>query len=265
MLKFLKRQPKKLKDEVVEAAPAEPSSEDHSYDLPVANEGQVTISATGVSPADGALLVGFFISNGLSQKVKFETVPLVLLDSEKRVLARQSFDGESIGEVAGSSSKACVVRFDEDNVFDQDIPEDYQICFDVPVKPIESNQIQYQSLPENISPDQEQKLKSILANLPPMKYGEVNFSPLQAQISAESRLLATVIIRNYSDTKLNIRQIPLVIYDAQKEELARGQFNIEDLSVEPFKALPWTFDFGPILQDKEVDLSRWYINLYKNV
>ena len=238
----------------------EQESADLLYGLPSVQEGQVSITYSGVSPADGALLVSFFISNGLNQKVKFDNVPLVLVDSERQVLARQLFDGESIGEIAGGTAKACVVRFDEDNVFDNDIPEGCQVCFDLPANRSEEIQIHYQALPDNITEGQQEELERVLAGLPPMKHGEVNFSPLHAQITPQSDLLATVIIRNASDKLLNLEQIPLAFFDAHREELIRGLFNINDLIIEPFKAILWTFNFGPIIQDKGIDLSSWNVN-----
>ena len=229
------------------------------YGLPSVQEGQVTINDTSVSPADGDLLVSFFISNGLSQKVKFDNVPLVLIDSEKQVLARQLFDGDSIGEIAGGTAKACVVRFDESNVYDGDISEDCQICFDVPTKNSDTIEILYQSLPENLTEDQRQELERVLAELSPMKRGEVNFSPLNAQISSD--VLTTVIIRNATDKVLRLDQIPLVLYDAHREELTRGLFNTEDLIIEPFKAILWTFNFGPVSHAAVIDLSSWHISI----
>lgn len=250
------------KEELVEANLVEQeNTTDQSYELPSINENQVKITTTGVSPAEGELLVGFFVSNGLSQKVKFDTVPLVLMDSEKRVLARQLFAGDIIGEIASGSAKACVVRFAQSNVFVEDVPLECQVCFDIPVKQPESIQIRYQSLPDNITEDQQRELDRVLAELPPIKRGEVNVSPLYAQITAQSDLITTVIIRNASDRIINLEQIPLAVFNAQHVELARAQFNIENLSIEPFKALTWAFNFGFIALDESLDLSSWYINV----
>ena len=101
------------------------------YDLPPVNKGKVTLHFTGVSPAEEGLLVGFFISNGLKKKIECVNVSLVLTDLEKRVLARQSFAGETIGEVVGGSTKACVARFLPKNIYVQNIPTECQVCFEV--------------------------------------------------------------------------------------------------------------------------------------
>jgi len=235
------------------------------YGLPPVQEGQVKIIDTGVSPSEGALLVSFFISNGLSRTVKFENVPLVLIDSEKQVLARQLFDGDTIGEIAGGTAKACVVRFDESNVYDLDIPEECQVCFDVPSKHTENIQIQYQDLPENLTESQEQELEQVLAELSPMEPGEVNFSPLQAQITSQNELMTTVIIRNATNNTLNLDQISLAVFDAFDEEIARGQFDITDVTIESYKAIIWRFNFGPIAQGQDIDLSTWSINIANDV
>ncbi|SDG42061.1 SLAP domain-containing protein [Desulfosporosinus hippei] len=104
-------------------------TEEHLDELRV-DEGKVTIQFTGASPANGDLLVGFFISNGLKKNIKCINASLVLIDSDRRVLARQTFDGATIGEIVGGSAKACVARFLSNNIYVKDIPADCQVCFD---------------------------------------------------------------------------------------------------------------------------------------
>lgn len=252
-----------LKKDSVESNPMEQNKQNSEEQLceppSVINKGQVTIRFTGVSHTNGALLVGFFVSNGLSHKVKFDKVSLVLIDSDRRVLARQSFDKETLGEIAGGSEKACVVRFLSDNVYVKDVPAECQVCFDVPAESPKRIKITYQALPENITKDQQRKLERLLRKLPPVQHGEVNFSPLHAQITTQRNLLATVIIRNSTDEIINLKQIPLAVFDAHQEELARGKFDINDLSIKPLKAILWTFNFGSISQDRDIDLSTWHI------
>ncbi|MHB8073353.1 SLAP domain-containing protein [Desulfosporosinus fructosivorans] len=107
------------------------NSEKDLYELSLVNKGKVTLHFTGASPADGALLVGFFISNGLKKKIQCVNVSLVLIDSNRRVLARQSFDGETIGEIVSGTAKACVARFLPENIYVKDVPADCQVCFAV--------------------------------------------------------------------------------------------------------------------------------------
>jgi len=230
------------------------------YGLPPVDEGQVTITNSGVSPAEGGLLASFFICNGLSDNVKFDNLPLVLIDSEKQVLARQLFDGETIGEIASGTAKACVVRFDESNVFELDL-EECQVCFDVPLKAFDNSQMRFQTLPKNLTEREQQKLESILAELTPMRPGEMNISPLQAQITSDRDLVTTVIIRNSSVKQLHLEKIALVVFDAHRQEIARTIFYISNLIIEPYKAILWTFNFGQVEQDKDVDLTKWHISL----
>ena len=270
MLKFpgffrsKKQEHEPSKEEILEANPLEKRSEEQSKD-PLVKEGQVTIQFTSASAANGGLLVGFFVSNGHSKKVKFDKVPLLLIDSDKRVLARQSFDGEIIGEIASGSSKACVARFSRDNVYVQDIPEQCQVRFDVPSKQPQHIQIQYQALPEDTTENQQQELERILAELPPMKRGQVSFSPLHAKITEQNELMTTVIVRNATDKKIKLGQIPMIVFDANQEERARGEFDIKDLTIEPSKAILLPLSFGPVSQVREIDLSNWSFKIQKDV
>ncbi|MCB8815818.1 SLAP domain-containing protein [Desulfosporosinus shakirovi] len=245
--------------DILESNSLEQNSEELSD--PSVTEGRVTIDFTSASSTGGELLVGFFVTNGYSQKVKFKNVPLVLLDSDKRILAQQSFSGETIGEVLGGSAKACVVRFQSGNVYTKDIPADCQVCFDVRPKRSKSIKIQYQALPESISVGQKQELEQALAKLPPMKPGEVNLSPLCAKITTQNDLLATVIIRNATAKPIELKQVPLVIFDAHQEELARGLFDVKNITIEPYKAILWTFNFENVIKDQDIDLSSWHIDV----
>lgn len=117
-------------DTVAENLSEQNDSEKKHLDELRIDEGKVTIQFTGASPANGDLLVGFFVSNGLEKSIRCVNASLVLIDSERRVLARQTFDDETIGEIVGGSAKACVARFLSDNIYVKDIPEDCQVCFD---------------------------------------------------------------------------------------------------------------------------------------
>ena len=237
------------------------------YKLPsVVNEGQeqITIHFISASSVDGGLSVRFFVNNGLKRKVKFNKVRLVLLDLDQRVLARQSFDGEIIGAVGGGSSKVCVARFLPNNVFVKDIPVECKVVFDMPAKQSVNVKFQFQALPESITEDQRQELERILAELPPMKRGEVSFSPLHAKVTTNNDLAATVIVRNSADRKIKLEQIPLIIFDTHKEELARGQFDLNGLTIESSKAILLPLSFGPVSQDKEIDLSNWSVKVIQD-
>lgn len=124
-----------VKTEKIEVKSLEHNEENFKDSLnaiPPTNQGQVSIQLAAVSPAGKELLVGFFVSNGLTKKIKCDNVSLVLIDSEMRILAKQSFDGDIIGEISGGKTKACVARFLPKNIYVQEIPkEGCQVCFDV--------------------------------------------------------------------------------------------------------------------------------------
>ncbi|EGW39899.1 SLAP domain-containing protein [Desulfosporosinus sp. OT] len=113
------------------AAVVEQDSEKQLDEMLNIKEDKIIIQFTGASPASEGLLVGFFISNGFSRKITCTNVSLILMDSNKRVLARQTFDGDTIGEVNSRSEKACVARFLPKNVFVSKLPSDSQLCFDL--------------------------------------------------------------------------------------------------------------------------------------
>lgn len=252
-------------NDIVEASPLDENSEgQNDQELPSVTEGRVTIHFSNVSSDAGGLMMGFFIGNGYRQKAKFKKIPLVLLDSERKILARQTFGGETIGTVAGGTMKACVVRFHPENVYSENIPEDCQVRFDLQANRPQSIEIKYQNLPDNISLNQKQELERILKTLPPIKHGEADFSPLCAKLAKENNILATVIIRNTTNKPIVLEEIPLAFVDANQEELARGIFDVKTITIEPFKAILWTFNFDLVKQGSNIDLSTWQIKVLES-
>jgi len=122
-----------LRKDPVEVFPTEQiaqNSTNQSDDIPIISKGKIVLQFTSASPTEGGLLVGFFIANGLDHKINCKNLSLVLIDSSKRVLARQSFDGDIIGKIDSNSEKACVARFLLENVFSDKIPSHCELRFD---------------------------------------------------------------------------------------------------------------------------------------
>lgn len=246
------------REELVEANVLEETNEGENEP----SEGRVSVHFTNASLDRGELLVGFFIENGFKQRVKFHKLPLVLLDSERRILAQQVFEGTTVGVIKGGTSKACVVRFLRPNVYTEELPDNLKICFDVrSLHPEEKVQgIDFQTLPQGVPVNLEQGLKEILAGLPPIKQGEVNFAPLCAKLTEKQELLATVIIRNGTDNPVVLEKLPLTFFDARQKEVARGVFDVNNITIESHKAVLWTFTFKSVVLEKDADLSSWYVS-----
>lgn len=238
-----------------------PKSEKPVYqDMPQIQEGKVSFHSLRLLPTDDGLMVSFFVSNGLDKKVSFEIFPLTLLDVNSRVLARQMFDPDVVGDVSPGTDKPCVVKFLPENIFVHDYPAQCRLVLGLMPEPAPVPKIQFQSLPENTTETQRQELEQLLDSLPPMNNGELNISRLQAVISSKGELLATLILRSTSDREISLQQIALAVFDGKQQELARGRFTIEDLVIQPYKAVLWTFNFGVLAQGTEVDLTDWHVD-----
>lgn len=238
-----------------------PKSEEPVYqDMPQIQEGKVSFHSLRLLPANDGLMVSFFVSNGLDKKINFENFPLTLLNANSRVLARQMFDPDVVGDVSPGTDKPCVVKFLLENTFVHDYPEQCRLVLGLIPDPAPVPKIQFQSLPEDTTETKRKELEQILDSLPPMNDGELNISRLQAVITSEGELHTTLILRSTSDRELSLQQIALAVFDGKQQELARGRFTIEDLIIQPYKAVLWTFNFGVLAQGTEVDLTGWHVD-----
>ena len=101
----------------------------------------------------------------------------------------------------------------------------------------------------------------MVAGLPKLKEDEVNFMGLEAVMQEAGTLAVTVLIRNGSKKKsIKIEQLPLVVEDADGDQVCQGGFALEDFEVKANTTKPWTFIFPePLVVKKNPNLTRWKV------
>ncbi len=79
---------------------------------------------------------------------------------------------------------------------------------------------------------------------------------LEAALQENGSLAVTVLIRNGSKSKsINIEQLPLVVEDADGDQVCQGGFTLNDFEVKANTTKPWTFIFPEPLVVKKPNLK----------
>jgi accessory Sec system S-layer assembly protein len=208
---------------------------------------------------EGHVTVNALVRSSLNRPIKLEDMTLVLLGTDKELLAKKRFDLSELGELPAASSRPWNFVFEASSVKVDELPESgWTLAFQLkPAHQLDLEESWEEALPE----EEKQKLKELVEKqLTPPGEGEVNFMGLQIEHGANEHLHVSVLIRNGSEKDVTFQQIPLIVEDATGEVVASGGFKLNEFKVKAYTTKPWTFIFPKELIQKEaLDLSTWKV------
>ncbi|KRF65140.1 accessory Sec system S-layer assembly protein [Bacillus sp. Soil768D1] len=234
----------------------------HHQQLSLLKPNQISISEVRLSRFEEDVIIMAFIRNTLDKTVSFELVDLLLLDEAGQVLAKKSFDLTEMGEIPALSCMPWSFMFEEEDILVESIPDKgWKIAFEL--KNQESMEHALDLAPiwiEQLSEAQRENLQRLVAGLPKINQGEVNFMGLEATLKENNQLAVTVLVRNGSDKQIKIEKLPLIVEDADGDQVCQGGFSLEDFEVKANTSKPWTFIFpGELVTKKNPDLTSWKV------
>ncbi|MFB7641133.1 accessory Sec system S-layer assembly protein [Peribacillus butanolivorans] len=234
----------------------------HHQQLSLLKPNQISISEVRLSRFEEDVIIMAFIRNTLDKAISFELVDLLLLDENGQVLAKKSFDLTEMGEIPALSCMPWSFMFEEEDILVESIPDKgWKIAFEL--KNQESMEHALDLAPiwiEQLSEAQRENLQRLVAGLPKINQGEVNFMGLEATLKENNQLAVTVLVRNGSDKQIKIEKLPLIVEDADGDQVCQGGFSLADFEVKANTSKPWTFIFpGELVTKKNPDLTRWKV------
>ncbi|MGE7603933.1 accessory Sec system S-layer assembly protein [Peribacillus sp. NPDC097675] len=233
----------------------------HHEQLPSLKPNQISISGVKLTRVEDDVVILAFLRNTLERAVSFEVIDLLLLDDDGKVMARKTFDLSSMGEIPALSSVPWRFLFEEHDILDMAIPDEgWKIAFELKNQKIEHELDLAPLWKEQLPEAQQENLRKLVAGLPKLNEGEVNFMGLEAKFKDNEQLAVTVLIRNGSDKKIKIEKLPLVVEDGNGVQVCQGGFSLDDFEVKANTSKPWTFIFpGELVKMKNPDLSHWKV------
>ncbi|MED0660837.1 accessory Sec system S-layer assembly protein [Bacillus smithii] len=226
-------------------------------ELPTLKPNQLSLSGIQWEETSEGLSVTAFIRNSLKKPIQLEEVPLILLDENREVVAKHTFNLHDAGEIPAESSRPWTFVFPKESLLKDHLQkEGWTLAFDLSTK---QHQLDLEPSWEQSLPDEEKKkLQQLVSQLEPPKKNELNFMGLEAKMLQSGDLAVTLLIRNGYEKAIQIQQLPLRIIDANDAIAAEGQFNIGQLEIKPNTTKPWTFIFPKNnIKKSAPDLSSW--------
>lgn len=206
---------------------------------------------------DGTIRITGLIRSTVTQPIKFGDTTILLLDGDEEVIARKEFELEDLGNLPANSARPWDFRFTPADFIEplEELPTEWKLAFQL--KPKHRLDLE-ESWEEALNDEAKEQLAKIVEQAPALKKDEVNFLGFSAQHKENGDLTVSVLIRNGSNKGISIQKVPLGVKDASDEEVARGSFTLDDLTVQANTSKPWTFIFPKsMVKKEEIDLSRW--------
>lgn len=231
--------------------------------IPKIKKGVINISGVYVFENDENYEVKVYITNGLERPVKFEKVPLYMINSNGDKLAYQEFDLSHMEEIPPYSARPCKLEFRKENLFvDAISSEDWQIVFGGQnPEAVQYVDVELESIPEEMSLKEINTFNEFLKGLPGIERGQVSISVFTMTQYKNNNILMTLVIRNTTQDAIEIKTLPISVYTKDDKKVLSGVFEINDFKVNSCKARILSLVFpSEIVLDEDFDLSSCKIN-----
>ncbi|MGV8982947.1 SLAP domain-containing protein [Clostridium sp.] len=205
--------------------------------LPPLEEGQVSINGIYTFDMGDKIEVSVYLRNGLTNQINFDKVPLLIVNKNGDILAKQIMYMQEFGMLPPLTARPYKVYFDKANVFVDTIPmDDWKIQFENSVSAISTVKIEFEDMPENMDHDLKNSFIKFLNKLPLIKAGDVNVEVFKTEKRMDNSISIVVLIRNGCDKVINLEKLPILVEDLQGEVVAKGIFETQNVNVNPHKA-----------------------------
>ncbi len=234
--------------------------------LPDLQPNQISINGYELMVFKDSAIIEGFIRNTLASKIRFEEVILLVMDSNDRILARKVFDFNMLGELPPSSSIPWKFLFEPEDFLvnlAEWSKEDWKLAFELQKqRPVNESLELEPSWEERLSDEEKLNLRKLISTLSPLKEEEVNLFGLKAEKVNENGIAVTLLIRNGTNRKIELSQLPLQLENQDGLCISSGVFQLENFSISPYSSKPWTFIYPEsLVQFMPDDLTGWKVSV----
>lgn len=222
--------------------------------LPPLKLGQINLNAVYAFDMGDKLEVHAYVRNATNVGLNFGKVQLKIINSKHEIIAKQTFELSSIGDIPPFSVRPFKVFFDKSNIYANDfMNEKWKLVFDSNFSIKNTVNIDL----ENIPPVHLEECKKFLKSLPNIEQGNISLSLYKVNKRENDDLAISVVIRNATDNGLNISRLPIAIKDIENNQvLISGVFNIEKIVVNPYKAQVINLVFKKDELPENIDVNK---------
>lgn len=219
-------------------------------------ENDINISTIYVFDDGDEIEAKVYFRNGFLKKVNFEYVPLVLVNSQKDIVASKVFDLREMGDIPSGGARPWKLYFEKSSVdMSKFSPENCKVIFNKNIKAVNYAKFQFQDFPEELN-NFKGEFQKFLENLPNIEKGKFSTSTFNITLQQNGNLIVTIIMRNSVEKAVKIEEIPVTIKDENDNVVVSGKFQLNDFTINSMKARVCILTFETNLNPNTVDTSK---------
>lgn len=226
-------------------------------ELPPVVRDEVGIFPFFTNVLNTGFLVMTFVRNATHQDIMLNKLPLALVTSDGKVVARKSFEMLTMGGLQDMSASPCEFLFTwEDFLF---MPEDDTQLFMVYDKERLDQYKMEEKLVEKhngLTDEEEESYIQKVKDLFPIRDGQVELTAIDLVQVPDGGLKVIVAFMNGLDKRVEFTEVPVYIRDEIGRDVARMHFGLHSLYIKPKTQRVWGFYIpASSLEGKDLDLS----------
>ncbi len=204
----------------------------------------------------GNIKIETFIRSTLPKAVNVNEFQLLLLDKKNNVIAKKVENFEKLGELLPNTSRLWEINFPRNKISEYETKdlEQWTIAFSENMP----HSLDLSDLDASkISSETKNFLKKVI-NHQNLNTNELVFTGLSVKQNSEKGISVTLLISNGTSEDLEIKQLPLKLYDAKFKLVAKGTFKMKDLLIHAHTSKPISIIFSSdSILNKKADLTKW--------
>jgi len=210
--------------------------------LPEIEEGEVSINGIYTFDMGEKIEVSVYLRNGLSNQINFDKIPLEIVNKNGEIIAKQTIDMSDFGILPPFSARPYKVYFDKTNLVVGAISnDDFVVRFEESMSAINTVVVELEDMAEDIDYDLKSSFTKFLDKLPLIKAGDVSIEVFKTLRGMDNTISVVFMIRNGCDKNIKLERLPIVVKDEKNQVVAKGVFEVENVSVNPHKAKVYDF------------------------
>lgn len=229
--------------------------------LPLIKENDINISTIYVFENKEDVEAKVYFRNGLSRKVNFEYLPLIMLNSKNEAIGKKMFNLKEMGDLPAGTARPWKLFFNKSEIdMDKFCSKDCKIIFDKGLRAVDYAPITLDEL--SVEDDKYISMfRDFIKTLPGVKRNNISISKFKIALQKQGKIMVTLIIRNGCNKSVKIEKMPITIKDENNKVVASGVFETNNLKLEPMKARVCNFAFETNLNiEQSVVLDNWNVD-----
>lgn len=195
-----------------------------------------------------------YIRNATNRSVLLQKLPLTLITDEGEVVAKKTFDLIPSGPIGDLCSRPFefLFRWNEfSKLPEQEVP--LTLTYQKPVSPKAVGE----EMNQGLSKEETEKYLNQADQTSPVEPGQVDLQVLDIMPAEENGLRVVVAFRNGLEKRLEFTEVPIIVNDEQGNNVARIQYSLQNMKVEPNSNRVWAFDIpSSSIKQENLDVTK---------